>query len=104
MKILTFARFGCLAMAAATAAAHADGDMAAALSNCRNEAVSTGLQEEADIKAYIDLCMQAWQMPPGYADPADSAAPDEATSPDEAASPDEAGAETPQAEVSDAAP
>jgi len=97
MKILTFARFGCLAMAAATAAAHADGDMAAALSNCRNEAVSTGLQEEADIKAYIDLCMQAWQMPPGYADPADSAPPDDA------AAPDDAGAETPQSEVTDAA-
>jgi len=97
MKILTFARFGCLAMAAATAAAHADADRATALSNCRNEAVSTGLQEEADIQAYIDLCMQAWQMPPGYADPADAAAPDEA------AAPDDAGAETPQAEVTDAA-
>lgn len=96
MKILTFARIGCLATAAATAtAAHADGDMAAALSNCRNEAVSTGLQEEADIKAYIDLCMQAWQMPPGYPDPAESATPDEA------ATPDDAGAETPQAEVAD---
>ena len=89
MNILTFARLGCLAMAAlASPLANADSDMAAALSNCRNEAMSTGLQEEADIKAYIDICMQAWQMPPGYVDPA---------------VPADANPETPQAEVPEAA-
>jgi hypothetical protein len=47
----------------------AGADMASALANCRDEAVSTGLQEEPDIQAYINLCMQAWQTPDDYATP-----------------------------------
>lgn len=43
--------------------AQADQDMQSALANCREEAVSTGLQEQPDIQAYINLCMQAWQTP-----------------------------------------
>ncbi|MCO6413942.1 MAG: hypothetical protein J5I92_14470 [Thiogranum sp.] len=31
-----------------------------ALSNCRNEAISTGLENEDDIKYYVDLCMQSF--------------------------------------------
>jgi hypothetical protein len=59
----------------------ADPAMQSALANCREEAVSTGLQEQADIQAYINLCMQAWQTPDGYA-PADSMP---ATNPEEEA-------------------
>jgi hypothetical protein len=47
----------------------ADTDIKTAKSNCRTEAVSTGLEDETDIKAYIDLCMQAWQTPDDYTDP-----------------------------------
>ncbi len=53
-------------------AVDADPGRDAALADCRNEAMSTGLQEEADIQAYIRLCMQAWQMPDDSA-PADAA-------------------------------
>ena len=44
-------------------ATDADPGRDSALADCRNEAMSTGLQEEADIQAYIKLCMQAWQTP-----------------------------------------
>ena len=37
-----------------------------ALANCRDEAVSTGLEDQADITEYVDLCMQAWQNPAEY--------------------------------------
>jgi hypothetical protein len=51
--------------------AGADPGRESALTDCRNEAMSTGLQEEPDIQAYISLCMQAWQTPDSYA-PADA--------------------------------
>jgi hypothetical protein len=60
---------GLLALLSATAGA--DPDMASALASCRDEALSTGLQEEPDIQAYITLCMQAWQTPDSYV-PADA--------------------------------
>jgi hypothetical protein len=44
----------------------AETSMQTAMANCREEAVSTGLVEDADITAYIDLCMQAWQNPADY--------------------------------------
>jgi hypothetical protein len=47
----------------------AETDITKAKSNCRSEAVSTGLEDEADIKAYVDLCMQAWQMPEDEVNP-----------------------------------
>jgi hypothetical protein len=52
----------------------ADTSMETAMANCREEAVSTGLVEDADITAYIDLCMQAWQNPADYTEwePADN--------------------------------
>ena len=44
----------------------ADTSMETALANCRDEAVSTGLVEDADVTNYVDLCMQAWQNPADY--------------------------------------
>lgn len=41
-------------------AAMAATEYQSALSNCRNEAVSTGLENEEDIKYYVDLCMQSF--------------------------------------------
>jgi len=46
----------------------AETDIKTTTTSCRNEAVSTGLEDEADIKAYVDLCMQGWQNPADYTD------------------------------------
>ncbi len=56
-------------LASVCTVAGANPDMQSALANCRDEAVSTGLQEEPDIQAYLNLCMQAWQSPDGYQPP-----------------------------------
>jgi len=64
MRMKTFACAACLAMLSSAAAAEADRE--SAQRNCHDEALSTGLQEESDIAAYIELCMQAWQTPAGY--------------------------------------
>ena len=55
-----------LLLALGSSAGLADTDMQAALANCRDEARSTGLENEDDITAYVDLCMQAWQNPAEY--------------------------------------
>jgi hypothetical protein len=49
-----------------TGTVKAESGMKTAMANCREEATSTGLQDEADITAYIDLCMQAWQNTSEY--------------------------------------
>lgn len=77
MRMITCAYAVCLAMLSSAAAA--DPDRESAQRNCHDEAVSTGLQQESDIAAYIELCMQAWQTPAGY---------DEATPPSAEASPE----------------
>jgi hypothetical protein len=64
-----------IALLAQASALFADTDIKTAKSNCRTEALSTGLEDETDIKAYIDLCMQAWQSPEDYLEP-DSGAQD----------------------------
>ena len=46
--------------------AKADTSVNTAMTNCREEAVSTGLENETDITEYVDLCMQAWQSPTEY--------------------------------------
>jgi len=46
--------------------AKADTSVNTAMANCREEAVSTGLENETDITEYVDLCMQAWQSPTEY--------------------------------------
>ena len=46
--------------------AKADTSVNTAMVNCREEAVSTGLENETDITEYVDLCMQAWQNPAEY--------------------------------------
>jgi len=71
MRMTTFACAACLAMLSSAAAAEADRE--SAQRNCHDEALSTGLQEESDIAAYIELCMQAWQTPAGYGEAVPSA-------------------------------
>ena len=71
MRMKTFACAACLAMLSTAAAA--EGDRDSAQSNCHDEALSTGLQDESDIAAYIELCMQAWQTPAGYGETLPSA-------------------------------
>lgn len=44
----------------------ADISMQTAMANCREEAISTGLVDDTDVTAYVDLCMQAWQSPADY--------------------------------------
>jgi hypothetical protein len=68
MKTITFASAVCLSVATSLSGAVDDPDMASALSACREEATSTGLVEQADITAYVDLCMQAWQPVDDYTD------------------------------------
>lgn len=57
---------GIIILASRSGAISAQTDIKAATTNCRDEAVSTGLADEADIQAYINLCMQAWQNPADY--------------------------------------
>lgn len=76
MRMITCAYAVCLAMLSSAAAA--DPDRESAQRNCHDEAVSTGLQQESDIAAYIELCMQAWQTPAGY----DEATPSAEASPE----------------------
>jgi hypothetical protein len=44
----------------------AETSMESAMASCRQEAMSTGLENEDDITNYIDLCMQAWHSPTEY--------------------------------------
>ncbi len=79
-------------------ATDADPGRDSALADCRNEAMSTGLQEEADIQAYIKLCMQAWQTPDDAApvDASPEATPEEATEATAESQPaDDSGSATP---------
>lgn len=55
-------------LALSHSAAMAAPEYQSALSNCRNEAVSTGLENEEDIKYYVDLCMQSFGGMGGDAD------------------------------------
>ena len=55
-----------IALLAVSTQTPADTSMQTATANCREEAASTGLVEDADITAYIDLCMQAWQNPADF--------------------------------------
>jgi hypothetical protein len=41
-------------------AAFAGPDRQSALADCRDEAVSTGLENEEDIQYYVELCMQSF--------------------------------------------
>jgi hypothetical protein len=97
MKTITLVSAVCLSVATSLTRAAGDPDMASALATCREEAASTGLVEQADITAYVDLCMQAWQPVDGYTE---SYAPAEAI-PEEPAgymqeeSPDTASGEEP---------
>jgi hypothetical protein len=69
MKTLLACAF-CISLPTAfPAVAIADTDMNTAMDNCRQEAISTGLQDETAITEYIDLCMQAWQVPSEYTEP-----------------------------------
>jgi len=64
MKMATLAcTVGIIILISVSGTAKAESDMMTAMANCREEATSTGLQDEADITTYIDLCMQAWQSP-----------------------------------------
>ena len=54
----------------------ANPDMQTALSDCRDEAVSTGLENEVDIQYYVDLCMQSFAGMTGYGDAEYIAPPD----------------------------
>ena len=70
MKLVNLACTLCtIVLLSAYAPAKAVTNMKTAMDNCRQEAVSTGLEDESDITAYIDLCMQAWQNPAEYAEP-----------------------------------
>ena len=53
-----------------------------ALSTCRNEAVSTGLENEEDITYYVDLCMQSFGGAAGDAGAEDPEIVNEATTDD----------------------
>ncbi len=67
MKMATLSyTFGIIILISLSSTAKADTNRNTATANCREEAVSTGLEDEADITAYIELCMQAWQSPPEY--------------------------------------
>ena len=67
MKMLNLTyTFAIIMIAVMSSPARADTAMQATMSNCREEAVSTGLENEADIAEYVDLCMQAWQNPAEY--------------------------------------
>lgn len=67
MKRLTLARtVGIIAMLAASGSVSAEETMQSAMNNCREEAMSTGLEDESAISAYMDIYMQAWQSPPEY--------------------------------------
>jgi hypothetical protein len=78
MANLTYT-FGMIMLIAMSGTVKADTNMKTAMANCREEAVSTGLEDEADITAYVDLCMQAWQSPSDYTE--FNPAPDEVTEP-----------------------
>ena len=70
MKIVNLACTYCMVtLLSQSSATYADSSMKTATANCRNEALSTGLEAEEAITAYIDLCMQAWQNPEEYTDP-----------------------------------
>jgi len=67
MKLVNLAyTFGIIMIAAMSSSAKADMSVQTAMTNCREEAASTGLENEAAIKEYVDLCMQAWQSPSEY--------------------------------------
>jgi hypothetical protein len=68
MKTIAFVSAVYLSLATSLTGAAGNSEMASALAACREEAVSTGLVEQADITAYVDLCMQAWQPADGYTD------------------------------------
>ena len=69
MKMVNLAwTFWMVMLIAVSSPAKADTGMKSAMANCREEAVSTGLENETDITTYVDLCMQAWQSPAEYAE------------------------------------
>jgi hypothetical protein len=67
--------------------AHGASTMQSATAECRDEAVSTGLEYEADIQAYVGQCLQRFAGLPDYEEPTGNEYPgapaDEATTENE---------------------
>ena len=62
-----------IALMLVAATARADSIPPSANSDCRDEALSTGLEQEADILAYVEQCMQRYAgLGDDYTTPIDS--------------------------------